>query len=268
MSNDLEAYRQSRETLLAALIESLSNDERVVAAWLTGSYGRDEADAVSDIDLTVVIADAYSESLCQRAEMTTAWPPAVRLAFFSRFGEPANVHENNHNAPEDGTFTSVLYRPSAHMVDWILVSHARTRRPAASRLLFERTPIPVAPPPSPPDPATLAAQVGERVAFFWMMSAVTAKYLVRRDLSLARCWLDELGLLVRDVERLLNGEAPEYHRGLVRPLPLSPSSEDLVAALSNLGDEMEEQMAAAGRMGIALRAAPREAVAKLLQLLC
>lgn len=40
MTNDLEAYRQGRETLLAALIESLSKDERVVAAWLTGSYGR------------------------------------------------------------------------------------------------------------------------------------------------------------------------------------------------------------------------------------
>lgn len=266
MTNDLEAYRQGRETLLAVLIESLSKDERVVAAWLTGSYGRDEADAVSDIDLTVVIADAYSESLCQRMEMTTAWPPAERLTFFSRFGEPVNVHENNHNAPQGGTFTSVLYWPSAHLVDWILVPHAQARRPADSRLLFERISIPDAAPPPPPDPATLPAQVAEWVAFFWMMSAVAARYLVRRDLGLVRCWLDELGLLVRRVERSLNGQAYEYHRSLVRPLPLSPSWEDLKAALISLGDDMEAQMAAAGRMDIPLRPPPRAAIATLLQL--
>ena len=40
MKNSPEAYRQSREVLLANIVSELSNDERFVAAWLTGSYGR------------------------------------------------------------------------------------------------------------------------------------------------------------------------------------------------------------------------------------
>lgn len=260
----METYRQGRQALLASIFTTLAADERVVAAWLTGSYARGDDDAVSDIDLTVVIANAPGESLCRRGDMVTANPPAERLAFFSRFGQPANVHENNHNAPAGGTFTGVLYRPAAHVVDWTLVPHSLAQRPASARLLFERAAIPLAPPPEPADPALLAAQVAEWVAFFWMMAAVTAKYLARRDLLFVQCRLEELGQLVRHVERSLTGQV--YEHPARRPQAISLSPEDVRVALEGLCDHMERQMALAGGIGISLRPAPRDEIATLLRL--
>ena len=68
MSHSLEVYKENRDTLLGTITDALTNDERFVAAWLTGSYARGEADAVSDIDLTVVVGDAFGESLCRRGD--------------------------------------------------------------------------------------------------------------------------------------------------------------------------------------------------------
>ena len=56
-SSELETHRQRREALVASIIAALTADERIVAAWLTGSHARGDADAVSDVDLTVVLAD-------------------------------------------------------------------------------------------------------------------------------------------------------------------------------------------------------------------
>ena len=263
----LETYQRSRETLLNTIVTTLASDERVMAAWLTGSYARGDADVVSDIDLTVVVADEHAATLCRRAEMVTAWPPAERLQLFTQFGEPANVHENNNNAPEGGTFTSILYQPSAHMVDWILVPYALARRPNTARLLFERLPVALTPPPEPLPPAALAAQVSEQVAFFWMMTAVVIKYLIRGDRVLVAGWLDELNRLVLSVTSLLAGQRLAYHRGLARSLSPTASVAELAAALLDRTQEMETQMALAGRKGITLRPAPRAAINTLMQLL-
>lgn len=264
--SELEAYRQGREALLASLATSLAADERVVAAWLTGSYAHGDADAVSDIDVTVVIADEHAAALCRRDEMVTAWPPAERLALFARFGQPANVHENNYNAPEGGTFTSVLYQPPAHVVDWILVPHALARRPDTARVLFERRPVAPAPPPEPLSPDALAARVSEQIAFFWMMAAVTVKYLVRGDLGFVVHWLDELSLLALHVESQLAGQLWRYRRELIRRLPPATTAGELATAMSDLCSQVEGVMGVAGEKGIALRPAPREAIEALMRL--
>src|SRR4026209_738451 len=106
------------------MVAALSNDERFVAAWLTGSYARHEADEVSDLDLHVVTAEVYCESLCASQEQVNHRTAAARLAVFNKFGTPAWIHENNNNAPEGGTFTFVLYAESALMVDWVLIPMA------------------------------------------------------------------------------------------------------------------------------------------------
>src|SRR5512143_811598 len=105
LSSSLNTYRANRDELLARIIHALSNDERFVAAWLTGSFGRNDADALSDLDLTLVVSDAYSGNLCKRNEQVSSQTTAERLDLFSQFGTPAIIHENNHNAPEGGTFT-------------------------------------------------------------------------------------------------------------------------------------------------------------------
>jgi predicted nucleotidyltransferase len=54
---DLAAYARQRDDLLARIVGVLDSDQRVRAAWLSGSFGRGEADAWSDLDLHVALDD-------------------------------------------------------------------------------------------------------------------------------------------------------------------------------------------------------------------
>jgi predicted nucleotidyltransferase len=213
LRNSLNAYQVSRDALLAEISQAIATDGRFVAAWLTGSFGRDEADAVSDLDLTLVVADAHSESLCARVEQVSAQTTKERLALFSQFGQPAVLHENNHNAPDGGTFTYVLYADSAVAVDWTLLPQKQALRPTQARILFDQVGISPAAPAEPESVAQRISQADEIVAFFWMMTAVTAKYLVRGDLVFGQCQLESLHGMVQEVERLLAGKPWQYRRG-------------------------------------------------------
>src|SRR5574341_1271036 len=213
MKNSLETYRQGREALLTQIIKDLSNNERFVAAWLTGSYGRNDADEVSDLDLTLAVAEPYSELLCARQEQVSHQTTEERYALFSKFGIPALIHENNNNAPEGGTFTFVLYAESAVMIDWVLVPQIKATRPFQSRLLFEKTAIPIGPAPKPEDLEQSKKYVAEQWAFFWMMTAITIKYAIREDGVFVTEWIENLHNLVYEIERRLNREARRYRRG-------------------------------------------------------
>src|SRR6266511_2672866 len=78
----LKRRRAERDALLARAQESLEGDPRVVAAWLFGSVGRGTEDALSDLDLFVVIADEHLEAVL-----------AERDAFMARLGMPVLVLE-------------------------------------------------------------------------------------------------------------------------------------------------------------------------------
>jgi len=214
MKSNLEAYRQSREVLLTSIITELSNDERFVAAWLAGSYARNEEDEVSDVDLRVVVAEPYSELLCRRQEQVSHRTTQERFELFSRFGTPALIHENNNNAPEGGTFTLVLYKDSALMIDWILIPLSRAKRMPPSRLLFDKASIPVSS-PELEDKEQSRKFVAEQWAFFWMMTAITIKYTIRGDFVFVQSWLEVLHKLAREIERRIEGISWEeaYVRG-------------------------------------------------------
>ena len=47
MKTVLQEYATNRENLLAKIIEVISDDDRFVAAWLTGSYSRKNQDDLS-----------------------------------------------------------------------------------------------------------------------------------------------------------------------------------------------------------------------------
>jgi hypothetical protein len=229
MNGALRDYVARRDTLLASIVETLSADERFVAGWLAGSFGRGEQDALSDLDLTLVVAEPYSSALCNRLWQVAGETTAERLALFSRFGKPAVIHENNHNAPEGGTFTFVMYEPSAVMIDWILRPEGTAQRPADSRLLWDRVGIPLTQPPTPAAVEQRAREASEMVAFFWMMAAVTAKYIGRDDGLFVNTWLEELSRLGDEVERRVNGDSWQYRRGSAGTL--QPTHEAQLAAL-------------------------------------
>jgi predicted nucleotidyltransferase len=238
MTKKLEAYAQSREVLLTSMITELSADERCVAAWLKGSYSRDNADQVSDLDITVVIAEPYSEVLCARQEQVSHKTTPARLALFTTFGEAALIHENNNNAPEHGTFTFVLYAGSALMVDWVLIPQTHAERPSLSLLLFDKANIAVVSATSE-DVEQNKKAVAEQSAFFWMMTAVTIKYIIRGDLVFVQTWLEVLHTLLRDIERRMEGIPwlQAYVRGSVSQF--QPTRGQQIAALKELVQKMQ-----------------------------
>lgn len=231
---DLESYRQKRQALLAQIIETLAHDERFVAAWLAGSLSRNDADFFSDIDLRLVVSNTHSASLCHRLERVSAQTSPERYALFSQFGKPALIHENNNNAPEGGTFTFILYAESAIMIDWVLVPQRSARRPSQTRLLFEKTAIPVEPATQPEDLEQSKQYVAEQWAFFWMMTAITIKYIFRNDGVFAAQWLEHLHQLAREIERRLERQPWTYvRRSLSKLQPTHEKQLESIRALCN-----------------------------------
>jgi len=210
MKNHLQAYRQSRDELLTRIVTDLSNDERFVAAWLTGSYGRNESDEVSDLDIKIVVAQPHSEALCARQDQVSPETTQGRFELFSKFGKPALIHENNNNAPENGTFTFVLYSSSAIMIDWVLMPQLNVERPFQSLLLFDKGNVPVSSPPVPEELEESQKRVAEQWAFFWMMTAITMKYIIREDDVFVIHWLENLHRITQDIERRISRQPWNY----------------------------------------------------------
>ena len=121
-------YVQAREALLLSITETLKRDERFVAAWLAGSYGRGEQKWFSDLDLHVVVANEYSELLCAQPWSVGAKTTEERLVLVKQFGEPAIIYDAHANNTIGGTFTYVLYRESAINVDWMLIPQSMAHR--------------------------------------------------------------------------------------------------------------------------------------------
>lgn len=241
------SYPQQRDRLLDTISASLANDPRFSAVWLDGSLGRGDADAVSDLDLTVVVADAHASQLCAQPERATARPPEARLALFAGFGEIAFVSEYNPNAPPGGTSTAVMYMGSGVIVDWTLVPLANAQRPADTRLLFARVDVPPMPPPSLMSQAERGQAASSTLASFWMMAAVTAKYIVRDDGVFVVHWLEQLTRFVTDIERHMNGQPWTYRRGSLTHLAATRSEQ--VARLRRLCEQaaaLTPQVAALG----------------------
>lgn len=238
MKASLESYRVQRDRFLLNFAESLSRDERFVAGWLTGSISRQEEDSLSDLDLTLVVAEPYSRSLCRRPEQVSAQTSPDRYSLFSQFGTLALIHENNNNAPEGGTFTFVMYEKSAVMVDWVLIPQSKAQRPEQAKLLFDKANIPVAAPPQPESLELRKKAVAEQWAFFWMMAAVTIKYIARRDGVFAAQWIEHLHSMVRDTERMLAGEPWKHHRDSLSQLQNTPEKQ--IELLKGLCQKMQE----------------------------
>src|SRR5215213_5207611 len=166
MKPPLGSYRDGRDHSLLSIVDSIFRDERFVAAWLTGSFSRNEADFLSDIDLSLVVSEAYSPSLCMRLDQVSAQTSPERYSLFSQFGTPALIHENNNNAPEGGTFTFILYTESAFMVDWVLIPQSAAKRPEQAKLLFDKVDIPIESRAEPESVEQRRQSVIEMWAFF------------------------------------------------------------------------------------------------------
>ncbi len=239
----LNSHQKSRDDLLAEIIAALSKDDRFVAGWLTGSLSRNDADELSDIDINVVVAEKDSPTLCLRATQVSAQTSPERYAIFSQFGTPALIHENNNNAPKDGTFTFVLYSESAMMVDWTLIPQSNAVRPYQSKILFDRADIPVSNPPEVESLEQSRKFVAEQWAFFWMMTAVTIKYIIRGDGVFVAQWIETLNSIIQNIERHMNRIPWSYTRGSISQLQATAKKQkETIRQLCNRMQELHSEV--------------------------
>jgi len=239
-------YRANRDALLSHILAVLSTDERFVAAWLTGSLVRNEEDDLSDLDLSVVVADGFTEQLCSCSSVAiTRNTSPERQALYERFGRPLVLREDRSWLGEGSCFNHVSYRETALVVDWVFLPQAKAQRPEQSRVLFDRVGVPTAP--------STAESMEERrafasrdVGFFWLMMTVTLKYMLRRDTVAFYGFISALYWAIQDVKKRLVGESWRYKR---TDYPLAGTLQEQVALVRQLCNEMLALMAEVVRLG-------------------
>jgi len=251
-----------REALLQRVVSTLGADDRFVAAWFSGSFGRGEEDAYSDVDLVAVVAPPAAETLCARPWWNAGRTTPERVDLLRRLGTPVIVHDAHGNAPEGGTHTNVVFDDATHL-DLNLVPLDRARRPADTRLLFEKVPIAIAPTPAPETVEQRREKAAQLVALFWVMVLATAKYRLRGwDVSVHEM-LNALRGQLDEVRRLIAGEPPGFRRHSPSiPLATTPAAQ--AAAIRALCDEMAALMPVVQQLGGEVPKAPWEIVARWL----
>lgn len=223
----LEARRAEREALLQRAIRLLEQDERVVAAWLFGSFGRGEEDALSDLDLWLVVADAHCAAMM-----------AERQTYVAQVGTPALLLEAPQNAPPDGAYLMALYETptGTQQVDWYWQPQSQAKLPERARVLFDKVGLPASglpplttAPPAPQTPEERVESAVQQIVFFWAMLPIAAKYAARRKLwpalgmmLMVRGILDEVrakvGLGKADYGEDIPPATPKAHLAFLRRL--------------------------------------------------
>ena len=176
--DDLEARRND---VLARIVERLTGDDRVVAVWLTGSFGRNEDDAWSDYDLHLAIEDEHLD----------AWWEA-RASLFHDIAPVAFVQPEMPSNAQDGAHFQLVYFAGPIEVDWNVGRVSQAVMPATSQVLFTRREIPATP------PQTLGEderrdRLQHAADFFWAMTPIAVKYCGRGATSDA---VDQIDLMV------------------------------------------------------------------------
>lgn len=127
MSAIADEILAARKALIERIVDELESDVRVEAMWLAGSSGRGQDDALSDVDIAIVLTPEGGSLVRERFELAgRAGPLAAHL-------------DSPHNAPPDGGQLNALYdlRPLPVFVDWNYWPTTRSR-PSDVLVLFER----------------------------------------------------------------------------------------------------------------------------------
>ncbi|HVA89756.1 MAG TPA: nucleotidyltransferase domain-containing protein [Chloroflexota bacterium] len=259
----VRARAAERDQLLQTVLDGLRADSRFVAAWLGGSLGRGVADAVSDLDLIVVVTEAASAILCARPEPRGYGATPARQELFARFGGVSFVYESHNNAPAGGTFSTVIYE-TAQVVDWTLLPRAMAERPPDTHLLFGIAGIRVQTPPAAVPAAERAALAVERIGFFWLMMSVAAKYIIREDSVYVNTLLDGQRRLLQEVRAITRG-ATEPYKGGSRGLCILTAQEQVTTARHLISDVLQ-LLPEIEALGASIPEPPLQALERLLTL--
>jgi len=246
-----ERYAHNRNTLLQRVLTFLQADERFVAAWLTGSFGRGVEDNLSDFDLRVVVADAYVKALCSCGpKATTRISSEERLTLYKQFGKPLVLREDASfpSDGEGGCFNHVVYRETATTVDWVLIPQATAKIPSEKcRLLFDKVGLPMRPPLVAESLEERITQASNQIGFFWLMTNIGIKYMLRSDTVALYGFLGATYYALQEVKRLVAGEPQRFNHGSIKTLAITQQAQaELIRQLCN---EMLEVMPYATALG-------------------
>ena len=198
----LAARVSERSSLVERVKSMLSADDRVVAAWLTGSLARGDFDALSDVDLYVAVADEHAGEVS-----------SMRQKFVEDLTRPTLILENLRNAPPNGAYLLVHYPgvTGPQHFDWFWQPRSLAKLPDDAKLLFDRAGLETV------DGETWRAElhqttdrpeiadtdyrsiVSHKQRFYLAMMVVAAKYVARRDAGTAHRMTE---LLIRTLEQL------------------------------------------------------------------
>jgi predicted nucleotidyltransferase len=246
-----EQYAHNRDALLQHILTFLQSDERFVAAWLTGSFGRGTEDNLSDFDLRVVVADAYVASLCScEPNATTRISSEARLTLYKQFGEPLVLREDASfpSDGEGGCFNHVVYRETAMTVDWVLIPRATAKIPSEEcHPLFDKVGLPMRPPLVAENLEERIAQASRDIGFFWLMTNIGIKYMLRGNTVALYGFLGATYYTLQEVKRLVAGEPQRYNHGSIKTLAIT--SQEQVVLIRQLCNEMLEVMEQAAALG-------------------
>lgn len=196
----LADYASRRDALLARIVGMLEADQRVRAAWLSGSFGRGEADAWSDLDLHIVVDDHL---------LAGFW--SERDGLYIRVGQPVLVQpEMESNSQAGGHFQLVVYDGPLE-VDWNIGPLSQARRPSTSQMIVEHVAVTVHTPP-PIAPTNRLTWLDHQLTFFWAMAPIAVKYIGRAQTRRAVRQIDLLSGALVTLWRLV-GDASEPDPG-------------------------------------------------------
>ncbi len=250
---------QRRDALFGRIREELEADERVVAAWLAGSFGRGTEDAWSDLDRHVVVRD----------DALAGWLGA-RKRWFGRLGRPLMVMPSS--AWERGDWQGVVFEGPVWL-DLAVHPASTAAREPDTRLVFARGDIPVRG-VSPLYDEERRSRLQHDLDFFWAMTPIALKYIGRGRTDRAVTMVDllketfvRLWWYVRDPGRRDAGSAswlhPQRDITLVAAMPRFGATIDppaAFAAVSRLMNQVRDLHPEIERHGVTI---PREAVAEI-----
>lgn len=246
MIND--ALRRKRTTIFERVVEMTRADQRIAAAWLSGSQGRGTEDDWSDIDLHIAVHDANYEAVLRE-----------RQALYRKIGDPTLIQQEMHL--DNGTYQLVLFKGPV-MLDFVVHPVSKALLDADEQIVFDRFGLSRSASPDVTH-ADLQARLQDRIAFFWLMTPIALKYIARGHTQRAITQYDLISGAFVAIWRLLNDPDrrdssgphwlhPIHDAALIRILPdfgveIEPST--IHTALLRLMSEMlamRAQIASAG----------------------
>lgn len=182
VANTLRRHRADREDLLLSLTSALQADPHVRAAWLWGSFGRGEADDLSDLDIWFIVSDEASPEI----------GPSLRL-YAKQAGNFIVGSESPQHAPAGGGYFSSLHegRHGLLHLDCYWQPQSAVFQVPFEGLLFDRLDESIVSLSQEPLRAEQPLQGDDRIkdglGFAWLMLSIAAKHLARdrnSDMSL------------------------------------------------------------------------------------